>query len=211
MKTPRTLVRKGFTLIEIMVAVAILATLAAMMWEANGWIQSKALKSQAENEIKLLEGALNQVKADNGGALPLGRGDEFSSHVLYRTLNCDEDNNGEPDKDDTGATRMPYCDLSVIKTKKDTEETVGIPVRKAKITGKDGAKRISGKFYLIFDPWGNPYRYRLGFETEDEKGRAGDGINPDFDIFSLGADGLGDGLTNDGDNADNVTNVRTWK
>lgn len=206
MKAYRILPRKGFTLIEVLVAVAILATLAAMMWEANGWIQNKSLRSQAENDIKIMEAALNEVKAENGGMLPYGRGDEYSSHVLYKTLNCDEDNNGEPDTDAGGSVLLPHCELSVVKNKKEAEQPVGIPVRRARISGKN-----SGKYFLIFDPWGNAYRYRLGFETEDEKGKAGEGMNPDFDIFSLGADGLGDGLTNDGDNSDNVSNVRSWK
>ena len=68
-----------------------------------------------------------------------------------------------------------------------------------------------GKYYLIIDPWGNPYRYRLGYELEDEKGKTGPGINPDFDIFSQGPDGLGQGKTNADEDADNVTNIRSWK
>lgn len=211
MKTPRFIVKKGFTLIEILVAVAILATLAAIMWQAQGWIQGRSLKSQAENEIKLLEASLNAYKADSGGSLEFGRGDEYSSHVLYKMIYCDENNDGEPDEVN-GTPLMPFCEtLNVIKNKKDNEILEGIPVRKAKITSKEGGKKVSGKYFLIYDPWGNPYRYRLGYETEDSKGKVGSGMNPDFDIFSLGGDGLGDGKTNDGDNADNVSNVRSWK
>ncbi len=206
-----TRARRGFTLIEILIVVAIMASLALVMWEAQGWVQGKSLRSQAESEISVLEASLNACKADNGGILPFARGDEYSSHILYKALSCDEDNNGEPDEEN-GSVRMPYCStLSIIKNKKDKEVMEGIPAQKAKITAKDGSKRITGKFFLIYDPWGNPYRYRLGFESEDEKGKSGSGVNPDFDIFSLGPDGLGDGLTNDGDNKDNVSNVRSWK
>lgn len=211
MKVPAIQTRKGFTLIEILVAATILIVLAATMWEARGWIEAKSVRSEAEQQIKLLEAGMNAYKADSGGILPFGRGDEYSSHVLYKALNCDDDDDGEPDKED-GVTRMPYCpSLSVVKSSKETEVMEGIPVRRAKIVMKEGGKRISGKHFLIYDPWGMPYRYRLGFQTEDEKGKAGSGVNPDFDIFSLGPDTLGDGKDNAGDNADNITNVRSWK
>ncbi len=212
MQLPRfTAVRKGFTLVEILIATAILAALAAGMWEASAYAKNKGLKNTANSQVQLLEASMNAYRTDSGGTLPFGRGDEYSSHVLYKALFCDEDNDGEPDEQD-GAPLMPYCNsLVVIKNKKDAEQEEGIPVMRAKITTKADGKRVSGKFLLIMDPWGNPYRYRLGYDTEDEKGKTGPGINPDFDIFSLGGDGLGDGKTNDGDNEDNITNIRSWK
>lgn len=212
MQLPRfTAVRKGFTLVEILIATAILAALAAGMWEASAYAKNKGLKNTATSQVQLLEAAMNAYRADSGGTLPFGRGDEYSSHVLYKALFCDEDNDGEPDELD-GTPLMPYCNsLVVIKNKKEAEQEEGIPVMRAKITTKADGKRVSGKFLLIMDPWGNPYRYRLGYDTEDEKGKTGPGINPDFDIFSLGGDGLGDGKTNDGDNEDNITNIRSWK
>lgn len=212
MQLPRfTAVRKGFTLVEILIATAILAALAAGMWEASAYAKNKGLKNTANSQVQLLEASLNAYRTDSGGTLPFGRGDEYSSHILYKTLFCDEDNNGEPDEVD-GVMAMPYCNsLVVIKNKKEAEQEEGIPVMRAKITTKADGKRVSGKFLLIMDPWGNPYRYRLGYDTEDEKGKTGPGINPDFDIFSLGGDGLGDGKTNDGDNEDNITNIRSWK
>lgn len=209
MQLPRfTAVRKGFTLVEILIATAILAAIAAGMWEASAYAKNKGLKNTATSQVQLLEASLNAYRTDSGGTLPFGRGDEYSSHILYKTLFCDEDNDGEPDGDNV----MPYCNsLVVIKNKKESEQEEGIPVMRAKITTKDGGKRVSGKFLIIMDPWGNPYRYRLGYDAEDEKGKTGPGINPDFDIFSLGGDGLGDSKTNDGDNEDNITNIRSWK
>lgn len=212
MQLPRfTAARKGFTLVEILIATAILAALAAGMWEASAYAKAKGLKNTANSQIQLLETSLNAYRADSGGTLPFGRGDEYSSHVLYKALYCDNDNDGEPDEVD-GTMMMPYCpSLVVIKNKKEAEQEEGIPAMRAKITTKDGGKRISGKFFLLMDPWGKPYRYRLGYDVEDEKGKTGPGMNPDFDIFSLGPDGLGDGKTNDGDNEDNISNVRSWK
>lgn len=203
----------GFTLIEILVAIAILATLAAGAWQAKGWIDGKQLRTQAETQIGQLSLAMNAYRADNGDVLPHGKGDAASAAILYSALYCDEDSDGEPDKDpNTGTTRMPYCEqLIIIQNTKSKEREEGIPCIKVKISGKDAkGARIKGKRYAIIDPWNQPYRYRLGCEVTDEAGKTGMGINPDFDIFSLGADGKGDGLTKDGDNEDNISNIQVW-
>ncbi len=203
--------RGGFTLVEILIVIGILAMLGAGMWEARAYFETRSLKSQAQTEIATLEAALTAYVAD-GNTLPFGKGDEWSSHVLYRALYCDENNDGAPDKDKGGVMRTPYCEsLAIIADTRDEERERGIPVVKARVAvTEEGAKRKSGKYYLIFDPWGKPYRYRLGYESEDERHREGNGMNPDFDIFSLGPDALGDGMTNTGDNEDNISNVRSW-
>ncbi|MBQ1960585.1 MAG: prepilin-type N-terminal cleavage/methylation domain-containing protein [Akkermansia sp.] len=212
MKLAKPYSKSGFTLMEILIVIAILAFLAAGVWEAKSLIEGRQLRSTAQTQIAQLETAMNAYRADNGDVCPYGRGDEWSSHVLYEALSCDEDNDGEPDKEKgSGVTRMPYCETLVIVDTKSGEQMEGIPVVKKRVTSKADGKRIKGKYYLIFDPWGKPYRYRLGCEMSDDKGRVGSGINPDFDIFSLGADGLGNGLTNDNENEDNISNIRSWK
>ncbi len=203
--------RGGFTLIELLIVIGVLAFLGAAMWQANAYFQDKKLKNQAESEINALAACMDAYRSDNGGTLPYGKGDEWSSHVLYSTLYCDEDNDGAPDRDKSGAMRKPYCEsLIIIADTSAKERERGIPVAKARVTRTENNKRKSGKYYLIFDPWGKPYRYRLGFEAEEEKRREGNGMNPDFDIFSLGPDSLGDGMTNTGDNEDNISNIRSW-
>lgn len=204
--------RGGFTLIEILVAIAILAVLAAGAWQAKGWLDSKQLNNTAETHIGILSQAMNAYRADNGDVLPFGKGDAASATVLYSALYCDENNDGEPDKDSTGVTRMPYCEqLIIIDNTKSKEREEGIPCIKVKISGRDmSGKKLKGKRYAIIDPWNQPYRYRLGCEVLDENGKTGMGINPDFDIFSLGPDGKGDGLTKDAENADNISNIQVW-
>ena len=79
------------------------------------------------------------------------------------------------------------------------------------MNGKDAkGKRIKGKRYAIIDPWNQPYRYRLGCEAEDEKGKTGTGINADFDIFSQGPDGQGDSTNKSAENEDNISNIKLW-
>lgn len=202
----------GFTLIEILVAIAILATLAAGAWQAKGWLDAKQLNTVAQTQVETLSAAMNAYRADNGDILPAGRGDAVSATELYSALYRDADNDGEPDKDSSGVTLMPYCkQLVIIENTKDGEREEGIPCIKVKVSGKNAkGKRVKGKHYAIIDPWNQPYRYRLGCEAMDEDGKVGKGINPDFDIFSLGPDGKGSGLTKDGDNEDNVSNIKVW-
>ncbi len=204
----------GFTLVEVLIAIAILAILAAGSWQAKAWIDAKKLTTTAENQVQMLEAAMNTCKSDNGGYLPAGKGDEWSSHVLYKTLYCDNNNDGEPDKDpETEARLMPYCPALVILNKpSDLANSDGIPAIKVKIGGRvpDGA-RASGKkkYFVILDPWNNPYRYRLGYDAEAD-GAPGKGMNPDFDIFSQGPDKRGNSRTPNGENADNISNIRNY-
>lgn len=203
----KTQTNKGFTLVEILIGVSILAMLAAGMWVAVASYQSKKLLKKAETEITLLEAAMNEYRTDNGGVLPFARGDEESSNILYRALSCDDNNDGEPD-DVGGVTRMPYCPtFNVIKNPKAAEQGEGIPVLRASIRTRDKGRK---KMLVVIDPWGKPYRYRLGCEAEDEKGKSGEGVNADFDIFSQGPDGLGDSMDKKGENEDNVSNIKLW-
>ena len=198
---------KGFTLVEILIGVSILAMLASGMWVAVASYQNKKLVKKAETEITLLEAAMNEYRTDNGGTLPFGRGDEESSNIMYRALSCDDNNDGEPD-DEAGVTRMPYCPtFNVIKNPKAAEQGEGIPVLRASIRTRDKARK---KMLVVIDPWGKPYRYRLGCEAEDDKGKSGEGVNADFDIFSQGPDGLGDSMDKKGDNEDNISNIKLW-
>lgn len=202
----------GFTLIEILVTIAIIATLAATAWVAKGLVDSKQRDSLAKTQISLLAQGMNAYRADNGDILPSGKGDAVSASTLYSALYRDEDHDGNPDKDSNGSTLMPYCDqLIIITNTKSPEREEGIPCIRVKINGTDNdGNRIRGKRYAIIDPWNQPYRYRLGCEVMDENGRTGTGVNPDFDIFSLGPDGRGDGLTKEGENEDNLSNINLW-
>ena len=197
----------GFTLVEILICIAILALLATILLEVRGYINNKKLLNIAQNQLVLLETGMNAYRSDNAGNLPDGTGDEASSHTIFAALYRDKDNDGVPDEE-AGVPLPPYCDaFAVIKDTKAHTELDGIPVIKQQVRTDKGRKKL----WVVQDPWGNTYRYRLGFDQDNSKGKPGKGFNPDFDIFSLGPDGKGDGMSNEDDNADNVSNVRSWK
>ena len=56
----------GFTLMELLTVVAIIAILAALLLRTVGFIQTKSASARAEAEIAALSAALESYKADNG-------------------------------------------------------------------------------------------------------------------------------------------------
>jgi general secretion pathway protein G len=57
---------RGFTLIELMLVVAVIAVLAGLMLAAMGGVQSRAARNRAEAEISAMEVALDRYKSRNG-------------------------------------------------------------------------------------------------------------------------------------------------
>ena len=202
----------GFTLTEIFVVMANLAILGTMGWVASGVVNNRQMTKTAELQVAQMEVGMNGYRMDFGDVIPAGVGDEWSSHILYGALYCDEDGDGQPDVDEqTNETRVPYCEsiVPLAKPKQQREAINGIPAIKKSVR-VTGLKR-NRKAFVIFDPWGNPYRYRQGYELPNKDGKTGKGINPDFDIFTQGPDGKGNGLTNRDANEDNISNIRSWK
>lgn len=206
----------GFTLIEVLIVITIIALLLAMMWAAVSWIRARSTKGLAETHVALIEASLEAYKADNGGVMPYGRGDEWSSHVMYRILSGDYDNDGRQDRDKTGQLRTAYCDTLAINSSPKTETQEGLPAYRVKLAKSpdmpEKIRKNNKPRYAIIDPWGVPYRYCLGCEADcDDEKKKGYGINAHFDVYSLGPDSLGNGKTNQGENADNISNIKTWQ
>lgn len=165
MKTHQKSTRLGqaFTLVEVMVVVAIVVILMTVVFGGFSYVQLLQSESRAKNTVNRMSMHLQEYYAAYGSYPDPGKDPETSSNALYMALFGDYDNNGTPDE---GAIIF-YEDL-------DPQQSAG----------QKGRKFVEnrGGVYVILDPWGKPYRYRLGFN------HGGDGEDPDFDIWSLGPD-----------------------
>ena len=75
----------AFTLIELLIVIAIIAILAGLILSTAGGIQKKAARSRAESEVAALSAALESYKADNGD-YPTNANTNLSTNSLYGVL-----------------------------------------------------------------------------------------------------------------------------
>ncbi|MBK1832994.1 prepilin-type N-terminal cleavage/methylation domain-containing protein [Roseibacillus ishigakijimensis] len=170
--------RAGFTLVEILVVISIMVVLMAMTFGIGGWAMKNAKVQKANTQVKLFENKLQEYEVDNG-EFPPGDGSERSSISLYQTLYENGIQNGTK-------VYMPELDPD----------------------SSDQFKRKIEKDGTILDPfkYKNPYYYLRGI---DENGNeVGNAFNPDFDLWSLGPNGVGRGKggNSDEDLDDDITN-----
>src|SRR5438477_3895514 len=58
--------RSAFTIIEVLIVMAIILVLAGLTLATSGYVQNKGRRSRAEAEIAAMSAALENYKADNG-------------------------------------------------------------------------------------------------------------------------------------------------
>src|SRR6266478_6222597 len=110
----------SFTVIELLLVIAIIIILAGLILSTVGYVQKKGARSRAEAEIAAISAALESYKADNGiyptdsnsteklkANLDPDGGDPSkfidASRYLYKTISGDTD--GDPS---TGVETKPY-------------------------------------------------------------------------------------------------------
>lgn len=165
MKTP-SLLRKGFTLIELIVVIAILATLASIAFPAYMAVQNSAQATAARKVCTDIVSGVTNFSQDNNGMLPYDakdvEPDRDDQMFLETTAGKDAKliailtNREEDDDNRINSTRDTYL-------KADEQET---PADGLFIDSSDGVN--------YYDPWGQPYYVVL---CEEEKGCA-DPFNP---------------------------------
>jgi prepilin-type N-terminal cleavage/methylation domain-containing protein len=155
---------RGFTLIEILVVISIIAILAGMTLGVGGPMMEKAKRSRTQGEIAAIESALERYKIDNGG---------YPISDSYPNIEVD----GDPKQSNYIVTGeqlfQALCGRKNLKEK--AESQVYYEVKQSQV---DKESRISStsNTYLV-DPWGFAYGYCV---NENDQG-----MNPGFfDLWS---------------------------
>ncbi|MEY2551737.1 MAG: ral secretion pathway protein [Verrucomicrobiota bacterium] len=160
----------AFTLIELLIVMAIILVLAGLILATSSYVNKKGQRSRAEAEIAAISAALENYKADNGvypgtaetNALkPNAAGDPASyqsaSLALYKLISGDADND---------STRVA-----------EAKSYFGFKPNQLSPTDQTSA------VLFIRDPFGNAY----GYSTVKASTPSGtDGYNPTFDLWSTG-------------------------
>jgi prepilin-type N-terminal cleavage/methylation domain-containing protein len=170
MRTARA--RTAFTLIELLIVMAIIIVLAGLILATSGYVQDKGKRSRAEAEIAAMSAALESYKADNGVYPSDPTATESvdptvspvpptASKFLYGEITGDRDFDGGTD-----ANAKSYMSFKPASLQR--------PNMSAEIS-------TTNKVSAMRDPFGNPY----GYSTAKAAGASGSiGFNPTYDLWS---------------------------
>jgi type II secretory pathway pseudopilin PulG len=171
--------RGAFTLIELIVVIAIIIILVGLILSTVGYVQKKGARSRAETEIAAMSAACENYKADNGvypnnsdtNALN-ARGDLDPSAAVY-----------------SNASFFLYKQLAGV-TSGSRSET---PSAKTYFTFKPNmllpAPPSNADITAIRDPFGNSYGYSTAGNPQANPTPSPSpvGYNPTFDLWSTGS------------------------
>ena len=159
----------GFTIIELLIVMAIIIVLAGLIIGTSGYVQKKGARSRAEAEIAAMSAALESYKADNG---------IYPRDSVTDGLNARSSTNPA---DYAAASLFLYRSLS-------GQEANGTPIAGAKSYFPFKPQMISGTRDAggnvpiatgVRDPFGNHYGYSTANQANPSFG-----YNPTFDLWS---------------------------
>ncbi len=178
---------RAFTLIELMVVIAIILVLATMVVGGLGWYKRKAAEGKTQVLVKSVERGLEEYRLDNG-FFPEGGGGTGSTEQVYIALYGD----GELESDGSSVT---------IKTgpsgSSDSGNNVYLAILDPDLKGN--RSNVDPTSYTILDAWGSELHYRSPGV-----------MNPayDFDLWSLGPNGVGG--PSSANKKDKVDDINNW-
>ena len=156
----------AFTLMELLIVIAILIVLSGLILATAGYAQKKGKRSRTEAEIAAMSAALENYKADNG-VYPSGpvtkRFDVATANIAdYEgpSLKLYEWLSGDTDHDRTAETKVYF------------------PFKPNQLSPLDQTQPVTS----LRDPFGNPY----GYSTMKGSDPTLNGHNPTFDLWSVG-------------------------
>jgi general secretion pathway protein G len=167
--------RRAFTLIELIVVIAIIIILAGLILSTVGYVQKKGARSRAEIEIAAMSAACESYKADNG-AYPANS----DTNTLDARTNLDPSAAVY-----SNASLFLYEQLAGVTSGSRSE----IPSGKTYFTFKPNmllpAPPSNADITAIRDPFGNSYGYStIANPTANPSPSQGVGYNPTFDLWS---------------------------
>jgi prepilin-type N-terminal cleavage/methylation domain-containing protein len=178
----------AFTLIELIVVVAIILILAGLILSTAGYARKKSARARAETEIAAISVACESYKADNA-VYPTNADtsglDPTTGHIadyqlpcqyMYGQISGDTDFDGTPNPN--VRSYMAFKESSLLRANMSIPPSPSNPVT------------------AIRDPFGNSY----GYSTMKASGGA-NGYNPTFDLWSIADGAAGD---------DQVKWIKNW-
>jgi len=159
----------AFTIIELLIAMAIAIVLAGLVVATASYVHKKGYRSRIETEIAAMSAALENYKADNG-AYPR---DSITDNLNVSTTNA---------SDYEAASLKLYECLSGDATHDRIAETkTYFPFKPSQLSPVNATQAVTA----LRDPFGNSY----GYSTAKAANPTGTlGYNPTFDLWSI-ADG----------------------
>jgi type II secretory pathway pseudopilin PulG len=162
--------KRAFTMVELLVVVGIIITLAGLILATTGYVQKKGARSRAETEIAALSAALENYKADNG--------------IYPRDASTTDTLNARTD----GSTASAYKAASLYLYNALFGAVAGsrTPASGAKsyfsfrpnmLSPADQTQNVQ----YIQDPFGNSYGYST---IQAATGDSTKGYNPTYDLWS---------------------------
>ena len=191
----------GFTLIELMIVVAIIAVLSTLVTKMIQQAMRKAEEAQAANDISSLKNALEMYNRDEGvypgWNLQVGDPEDFNGFpVMYENIA------GERPPQGRGGKNSPYIELDtdmIVIVDEDFDDEYKV-VGRADLYDPDVEK-----FY--YDPWNSPYIYR---ENKSKRVKEDWMIRRSgYDLWSAGRDGENEacfGIPEEGEEYDDIGN-----
>jgi prepilin-type N-terminal cleavage/methylation domain-containing protein len=157
----------GFTLIEIMVVIAIIATLIGASSLMLGIAQRKKMETETRGRLNGIAGAIEQLKS----ADQLGRYPPTEIDKLFFSGFDGKKFGGKPNATNVGIETVYICfrlpNISVTPSGVDAEDAVG-NLDEDKATSAVG-KMSKPDLFEYLDAWGNPLVYISASDYKDPK------------------------------------------